>query len=353
MGVIPKIQVFDKKNPVKTTPGLAGKIAVIGAFAAEDKTEPILVSDLDAAYDKLGQPTTENIQKYKGIKILDKLFYGASSILAVDITRTEEGTEVTTITTEVLDTALAKIKHEKFDMLFIADTLTDAFMPLITGFADERYLNKMPIGYMGAASGVNLAAYTTTAGLQSKSCYGIVTQPVLVNNVSFDLLEFAAYYCGVVAALNVGASMTAKQVPGVTGLTTSYTFEDGDLGEALVGLGYTVIRCYDREEDIYEVVNSEQFSGYDLYVHRVRDYVIREFALHNFLGDRNNTPSLSVIQQEVDRVKNTCIKSLNLLKDIEYNIEKKSAECVAINLTKLLFDGVITEIDMYVTIEVQ
>ena len=30
MGVLPKVQVFNKINPVKSKPGLASKIAVIG-----------------------------------------------------------------------------------------------------------------------------------------------------------------------------------------------------------------------------------------------------------------------------------------------------------------------------------
>ena len=32
MGSLPKVQVFNKTNPVKSKPGLASKIAVVGAF---------------------------------------------------------------------------------------------------------------------------------------------------------------------------------------------------------------------------------------------------------------------------------------------------------------------------------
>ena len=62
---------------------------------------------------------------------------------------------------------------------------------------------------------------------------------------------------------------------------------------------------------------------------------------------------MNEIKQEVDRVKNECTKTLNLLKDIEFTVEKKSADCVDIHIQKLLFDGIITEIDVYVTVEVE
>jgi len=344
---IPKIQVFNKKNPKVPTPGMAGKIAVIGAFDST-ATDPIFIDNLDDAYRELGTDTT-----YKGVAVLDKLFYGADGIIAVNVT-TESGQTVTTdITTTNLTNALSKIKKERFDMLFVADVLTDSFLPIITTFTDERYLNKLPIGYIGCVTGADATAYTTTAALNSDACYGLLTQSFSINDNSITMLESAAYYCGVVASTNIGASMTAKQVPDVTALGTAYTFENGDLGKTLVGLGYTILNCYDRENSIYEVVNSEQFNGYDLYINRVRDYVIREFALHDFLGERNRNATYSEIQQEIDRVKNRCVKSLDLLVDIEYNLVKKSTKCVDINITKLLFDDIITEIDVYITIEVQ
>ena len=103
----------------------------------------------------------------------------------------------------------------------------------------------------------------------------------------------------------------------------------------------------------YVVVNSEQPNGYDLYINRVRDFVVKEMSLHQFLGDRNRTATLNEIKQELDRVKDKCVNTLDLLEDIEYNVVKKSAECVDVNITKLLFAGIITEIDVYITIEVE
>ena len=344
---IPKIQVFNRKNPVRSNPGLAGRIAVIGAFKT-DKTSPILCNSLYQAYEELSDDDTFN-----GCAVLGDLFYGASSVLAVNIATESEGTWTKTITTANLTEALSKIRYENFDMIFIADTVTDAFLPIITTFTAARFKNKKPVGYVAAITGANVSAYTTTVALVDDFCYGLITQGISVNSVEKSLLKSAAYYCGVLAALNVGSSMTAKQVPDVNGLTTAYTFEDGDLGKSLVGLGITVFNCYDRENDIYEVVNSEQPNGMDLYINRVRDYVIREFALHEFLGDRNRQATWSEINQEISRVKKSCIDTLDLLADIEYTVKKASSKCVDINITRLLFDDIITDINVYITIEVQ
>ena len=97
----------------------------------------------------------------------------------------------------------------------------------------------------------------------------------------------------------------------------------------------------------------EQPNGLDLYINRGRDYVIKALALHDFLGERNRELTLNDIKFEVNRVKAEVINTYDICKDIEYSVEKKSADTVDIHITKLLFDGIITEIDVYVTVEVE
>ena len=46
MASLPKVQMFNKTNPVKSKPGLASKIALIGAFDSTE-SEPILFTDID------------------------------------------------------------------------------------------------------------------------------------------------------------------------------------------------------------------------------------------------------------------------------------------------------------------
>lgn len=352
--VYPKVQAFKKDNPVTLRPGMAGKVVVIGSFDTEE-TAPMFFSDLDKAYKALG-----NDMNFNGVSVLNDLFVGASGILAVNTTTwTGEGDNKTPekeITTAKLTEALAKIKQEKFDCIFIAELLTDEFLPILTAFLDERMLNKMPAGFGGACSRPDIATYAVTSELLKDHCYGVVTQAFKVNDETLTLLQSGAYWTGVVAGLNVGNSMTKKIMPGVTGLTPEYTFETvqtGYSGLDLLELGFMTFECLDRENDVYCCVNSEQPNGYDLYINRVRDYVLREMALITFLGDRNRTLTLGQIEQELDRVRDKCVNTLDLLEDIEYHIVKRNADCVDVYVDRLLFAGVITTINVYFTIEVE
>lgn len=343
MATLPKVQVFNKKNPVKSRPGLASKIALIGAFE-NDVTDPILCTTLDEAYEKLGTDST-----YNGISSLEHLFYGASSVLAVNTTtKTGSGANITvdkTLTPAKLTSALSKISGEDFDMLFVAEIIPTSLITIITEFLDNRYLNKFPTGYI---------CYSDfTPSLAGDFCYGLINQRLTVNDTLLSEVDSSAYYCGVIASLNVGNSMTMKVVPQVTGIEPELSFETGQSGANLLRDGVTLFKCQDRGNNKYVVVNSELPNGYDLYINRTRDFVVKELSLHQFLGERNREATLNEIKQEVDRVKERCVNTLDLLEDIEYTVEKKSPNCVDINITKLLFAGIITEIDVYITIEVE
>ncbi len=343
MATLPKVQVFNKTNPVKSRPGLASKIAVIGAFE-KDVTDPVLCIGIDDAYDKLGTDKT-----YNGISCLEHLFYGASSVLAVNTTtKSGSGDNITvdkTMTPAKLTSALSKISGEDFDMLFVAEIIPNTLIGIITEFLENRYRNKFPTGYV---------CYSDfDADVAGDFCYGLVKQRLSVNDTLLSEVNSGAYYCGVLASLNVGNSMTMKVVPQVTGVSPELSFENGGNGLALLEAGVTTFRCQDRANNRYVVVNSEQPNGLDLYINRTRDFVVKEMSLHQFLGDKNRTATLNEIKQEVDRVRERCVNTLDLLEDIEYDVEKKSPSCVDINITKLLFAGIITEIDVYITIEVE
>lgn len=345
--VVPSINVYNKKTQLINADGMAGKIAVIGAFDTTE-TNPKLFTSVGEAQEEFGDDTT-----YNGCKVVDKLFKGASSLLCVNITTESGGTRSKTMTTSNLVEALAKIKGEDFDILFIAEILTDTFLPIITTFLDDCYKMKYPSGFVGALNGANVAANVTSAGLAGEHCYALITQSLTVNDVELDLLESAAYYTGIIASLNVGNSMTMKVVDGVTGINPEYSFETGGDGKTLLEAGITTFKCQDRTINSYVVVNSELPNGFDLYINRVRDYVIKQFALHQFFGNRSREATLNEVKQEVDRVKDLCVGNLDLLKDINFTVAKESPSCIGINIDSLLFDGIITRINVYVRVEVE
>ena len=345
---VPKIEIIKKKTAKSPGIGEAGKIAVIGAFKTTD-TDPALYTNLADAQTALGDDTT-----FDGCAALPYLFQsGATSVLAVNVSTKSGDVWTKTVDATNLAAALAKIKGEDWDILFVAAPITDAFATLIDTYLEACFTIKCPAGFVGALTGVTDSANIATAALAGDQCYGLLTQQLTVDDVQLSVLNSAAYYCGLIAGLNVGSSMTMKTVRGVTAVTPELSFETGGSGKALLEAGITTFRCVNRNESRYVVVNSEQPNGFDLYVNRVRDYVIKSFSLTEFLGERNRQATLDEIKHEVMRVKDNCVKGLDLLKDIEYEVLKKNASTVDIHLTRLLFDGIITEIDVYVAVEVE
>ena len=345
---IPKIIVYNKKSAKSPGTGEAGRIACIGAFKTTSTT-PALYTSLDEAQSALGSDTT-----FDGCAALPYLFMsGATSVLAVNVSTESSGTWTKTVDATNLASSLAAIKGEDWDILFVAAPITDAFIAIIAAYLETTFSMKCPAGFIGALTGASDAANITTAGAAGEHCYGLLTQQLTVNGTQLSVLNSAAYYCGLVAGMRVGNTMTMKVAPYVTAVSPELSFETGGSGKALLEAGITTFKCQDRGNARYIVVNSEQPNGLDLYVNRVRDYVVKQLALHQFLGERNRETTLNEIKHEVDRVKNECVKVMDLLKDIEFTVEKKSADTVNVHIQRLLFDGLITEIDVYVTVEVE
>lgn len=345
---IPKIVVYNKKSAKSPGTGEAGKIAVIGAFKTTE-ANPKLFTSLDEAQTAFGSDTT-----FDGCAALPYLFMsGATSVLAVNVATESSGTWTKTVDATNLAAALAKIKGEDWDILFVAAAITDAFIAIIDAYLETTFSMKYPSGFVGALTGGTTSANVTTAAAAGEHCYGLLTQQLTVNGTQLSVLNSAAYYCGLIAGMKVGNTMTMKTIPYVTAVSPELSFETTGDGKTLLEAGITTVKPVNRGTGRHIVVNSEQPNGLDLYVNRVRDYVVKQLSLHQFLGERNNETTLSQIKFEVDRVKNECVRVLDLLKDIEYYVEKKSADTVDIHITKLLFDGLITEIDVYVTVEVE
>ena len=344
---IPKVEIIKKKSAKSPGTGEAGRIAVIGAFKTTE-TNPKLFTSLADAQASFGDDTT-----FDGCAALPYLFAnGATSVLAVNVSTESSGTWTKTVDATNLAASFAKIKGENWDILFVAAAITDAFAALINTFLEACVTIKCPAGVVGALTGASTAANVTTAGAIGDQCYGLITQQLTVNGTQLSVLNSAAYYAGLLAGMKVGNTMTMKVVPGVTTVSPELSFESSGDGKTLLEAGITTFRCLDRGNGRYVVTNSEQPNGLDLYINRVRDYVIKQLSLHDFLGERNNDVTLNEIKHEVMRVKTECV-NLGLLKDIIYDVEKKDANTVDIHIQKLLFDGVITEIDVYVTVEVE
>lgn len=356
MATIPRIKFYKKDNPVVVDKTRAGRIAVLGAFDSENKATvsdniytftPVNIVDLDDAK-KLGTDTTN----YPNLTTLPLLFKGASSMLAVDMT-VGGSTPDKTIDVAKLAPALNTIKEEQFDILYICAEITDEMLSIVKVFCDNRLEDKMPCGFLGVGTRASATAYATTQALLPETTYGFVTQKLEYENDNLNLIETGALYAALVASEKLDTSFTNKILEGVTDIQDEYTFASTDLGYKLVELGFTVFKITDRQNNTVRVVNGKQANGLDVYVNRVRDAIIREFNLDLFLGTKSNERTLLNINAECARIKNMFTDTLGFIVDLEYNVEKTAPECINVNLTKIVFDGIITEIDVYYTIKVQ
>ena len=350
MAIIPYIKVNEIKAVTPPDYTHRNKVCVIGNF---DKTKsPATVSSGDYTFiintvkpsevaDKLGTDTTT----YTDLKVIPQIFKGATSLVTVNLA-TSSG--VTTVTADVIGQALNALVLEDFDIVFICAEQTDTLLAPVKAFDNKRLETKQPVDFVLCGTRSSAADYTTSAALMPRSC-NFLTQ-------TFDtlsLLESAALLCGFICNNTLDTSLTNKIIDEVDSLGTEYTFGTTELGYKLVELGYTVFKITNRLDSKVRCVNGLQFNGLDGYHNRVTSAIIDEFRLIEYLGERNNTTTLTNIMGECARIKDLYVSQLGYAKDIDYFVEKSSADRVTVNLNKIVYDGVITEIFVNFTVEVE
>ena len=131
---VPKVLVYKRRTGRSQGTGEAGKIAVVGAFKTEETT-PTLFTNLSDLQDSFGEDTT-----FDGCACAPYLFMnGATSLLCVNVSTKSGETWTKTIDATNLAAALAKIKGEDWDILFVAAPLTDTFLPIIDAYLEACF----------------------------------------------------------------------------------------------------------------------------------------------------------------------------------------------------------------------
>ena len=354
MAVEPVVEVTEESVVTQDrTPGMAGRIAVIGTFNSK-VTDITVVSDETTAHGIFG--TTETLNDFKGTDDIDFLFLSASELLVANITSwttvDEEETPETTLTNEKLTEALAKLKSEVFDLLFIAEELTDEAQTMVTTWLNKEFKNKFGHSQVIQLQKSTAAAYEASVATIGKQVAYVNTQPFYYNGTSLNLNQSTALLAGLIAGMMVGESLTYQLVPGVTGCT-EYTTETGDIGAKLMELNVPIIKCRNRRLNQYICVNSMLPNGLDMSINRSRDYIINTLEAELVLGKHSSDLTLEGAQMIVERVRKECVDDLQIVKDIQYTINKIDSTTVEILLTKLIFDGIITKVKVKYSIEVQ
>lgn len=350
---IPTIIVRSEVKKISNAnPNLRDVVCLIGGFETDAHyLEPTFYDTLEAAEADLYDGSETTLPDANAA--LRQVFYNdISGVIVVNIAAESSGTWSRNVTKTKLENALGAVKDIEFDLLYVAAELTDEFITVIDDDAQARFQDKKPYGYIGVGARATTSAYTTTAGKLGNFCYAFLTQTLDVNDVELSLIESGAYLTNIIARLPVGNSLTAKVLPDVTDIGTAYTFAPEDDGSKLVGLGYFVVRLVNPRENTFECVNSAGANGLDLYINRVRDYIVNDFALRQFLGERNTTATIDGIKMECNRILGKFRNDLGIVENITYAVEQKDSETVNVILNTIEFAGVITEIDVFITIEV-
>jgi hypothetical protein len=360
-----KIPIIKVKSEVKKisqrNPLLRDVVCLIGGFETkideDDNTNidaPVFFETLEAAEAVLYDGSETTLPDAN--KVLRQVFReNISGVLVVNIstfTGTTSKTWSRNLTATKLDDALASVRDIEFDILYCADELTDAFITTIDTEAKARFEAKKPFGYIGVGTRSSTAAYTTTAGKLGDYCYAYLTQSLEVNDTSLSLVESGAFLVNTIARLPVGQSLTAKVLDGVTDADDVTGLSSDDDYEDLVGLGFFVVRLINPMTGTYECVNSATANGLDLYINRVRDYIVNDFALRQYLGEKNNEITLQSLKTECNGLKTKFVDDLRLVENITYAVEKAATDKVNVILNTIQFADVITEIDVFITIEV-
>lgn len=351
-----KVKKISNENPL-----IRDVICLIGGFETkldeEDNTnidKPVFYETLEDAEADLydGSETTTPDANLA----LRQIFHEqVSGVLVVNISTFTGSTTKTwsrDVTEQKLKDALASVADINFDLLYVASELSDTLLTAIKDDTDDRFEAKKPYGYIGVGTRNSTTAYNTTAGKMGDNCYAFLTQPLEVNDTALSLVESGAYLTNLIARLPVGNSLTAKVLDEVTDIGEVTGLNQADDYTALVHAGFFVVRLIDALNKTFECVNSATANGLDLYINRVRDYIVNDFALREYLGERNNQATISGIEMECNRLLNKFRSDLGLVENITYAVERASPECVNIILNTIEFSGVITEIDVFITIEV-
>ena len=348
-----KIPIIKVKSEIKrintVNPYIKDVVCLIGGFETTEKANEVFfaetLAEAEAVY---GSDVT--IDANAALKqVFRREISGA---IIVNVSSGSGDSIQRNITANKLETALAVLNDIEFDTLYLLEDSADANIEALATFAAARFEAKKPFTSIITCTRASKAAYETTIGKVGDYAIAVLTQPLEVNGEELSLVESGAYLLNTIVRMNVGQSLTAKVLEEVTDVLTVYNESTTPKLSEMVGMGYFVVRSINPLEGTYEVVNSANANGLDMYMTRVLSYIVNEFALRRYLGERNNTATLSGISMECNRLLTMFRDDLQLVENITYAVSKRDAETVDVILNTIEFSGIITEIDVAITIEV-
>ena len=340
------------KRIQQSNPFIRDVVCIIGGFETTYKSGEVFFAETyDAAKEVLEDGSASTLPAAN--KALKQVFRKEiSGAIIVNVTTESSGTYSRDVTKAKLQAAVAALNDIEFNLLYVIEDSSNDNIDVIAEFRASRFEDKKPFDYITTCTRASKSAYETTIGKVGDGCIAALTQPLFIEGEELSLEESGAFLLNTVARLSVANSLTAKVLDEVTDLGTVYDESTTPKLSELVGMGYFVIRSINPLEGTYEVVNSANANGLDMYVTRVLTYIVNEFALRKYLGERNNTATLEGIKMECNRLLTMFRDDLKLVENITYAVQKNGAETVDVILNTIEFSGIITEIDVAITVEV-
>ena len=359
MAVEPRITVTKRASEqINVNPNYAGDIAIIGAFNSEI-TDLTVCANVTEAKTKFGIMGTEG--DFKGTDAIPLLFNGASSLLVANITTwTDDTTPVaeTTLTDAKLTAALNKLHHVDFDILFIAEELSDSQQEIVTAWLDAEFEAKYPHGQVAELTKSTAAAYETSVSKFNDKVFYINSQSYGFNGETLGLNRSTALIAGFIAGTQTNVSLTNKEITGVTSVTPEYSTAAGELGAALLSLNIPFLKrrfISGRKQNVFYCVNSALPDGFDIYVYRVRDQILKDIQAELILGQQNGPVTENGVVTLMEGLKQRYVQDYGKVNDIKYHIEADSdnSQCINIVIDEIVFNDIITLVNIFYNIRIE
>ena len=359
MSIEPRIQVIKRaSDQVNVNPNYAGDIAIIGAFDSEI-TALTVCANVSEAKTKFGVMGTEG--DFKGTDAIPLLFNGASSLLVANITTWTDDTTPdaeTSLTDAKLTAALNKLHHVDFDILFIAEELSDSQQEIVTAWLDAEFEAKYPHGQIAELSKSTAAAYETSVGKFSDKLFYINTQSFGFNGESLSLNRSTALIAGIIAGTQTNLSLTNMEIPGVTSVSPEYSTAEGELGASLLSLNIPFLKrrfVSSKKANVFYVVNSALPDGFDIYIYRVRDQILKDIQAEVILGQQNNPITENGVVTLMEGLKQRYVQDYGKVEDIKYHVEDDpdNTQCINIVIDEIVFNDIITLVNIFYSIRIE
>lgn len=385
VNIEPHIEVYNVPKMIKSPYGSAGKVAVIGAFPSATFKIGIFDDVQEAQNAVLGDyrleedTSIENANKvvvptdFVSFYCLDYCFIsnnqtkGAESILLVNTNYGKETLAYASTNADIAS-AFTLLAEEDFDILTFAEPISMAtsdeetyilnpIIATIKTFNNTMFLNQKPFGLI---TGFDLTNVTTEILASFKALWadqGIfkaVTTPVRFagDASALNIAQSGCWHAAFTAGRAVNLSETGKIYEGVIGENTKDLYpKPSDINwETLLNNGLHTTKYRNRRLQTIQCLSNITPADYDMKIERVKNYMIKRFALADIIGEDNSPLTRDRVEGLFEYEKQLAIRN-NFLVDMDYEVLCVDAETVKAKLMMYIND-IIRVVVLNVTMDI-